>query len=313
MYILVIIDVFSKFIKLYALKKATTRTCLGKIEKYIQEYGRPQGILSDNGPQFVSHRWKTKLHEWEIKEKHTSVRYPQGNPCERYIKVVGECLRILVKNRHNTWGLYLKQVEQCMNYNYNGSTGAVPVEEHFERSCQLEVEKWIQYPPVVKDVCWKNIKDRIVARMKGQAERRNKYQKIKTLGFRRGQLVLIRRSRISNKTKKLSGKLSALYAGPGEINKRLGVNTYLVKMNRKTKNYHLYPYVMRSKSGGHEDREFLGGVRMMKIAENEEKGGKLEWAEVLTEEDQARINKWKGAMENVWTNKKEKWKNKKMV
>lgn len=100
MYILVLLDVFSKVIKLYALKKDTSTTCLKKIRNYIQDYGKPRTILSDNGSQITSGKWKQKLYELGIEEKHTAVRYPQGNPCERYIKIVGECLRILVKNRN---------------------------------------------------------------------------------------------------------------------------------------------------------------------------------------------------------------------
>lgn len=49
-YILAILDTFSKYIKLYALKKATTTAILNKLEnEYIPEIGKPHAILTDNG------------------------------------------------------------------------------------------------------------------------------------------------------------------------------------------------------------------------------------------------------------------------
>jgi hypothetical protein len=52
-YILLCLDVFTKFVKLYALR-AATRTCLQKITKYYtKEVVTPKCILSDNGTQFT--------------------------------------------------------------------------------------------------------------------------------------------------------------------------------------------------------------------------------------------------------------------
>lgn len=65
-------------------------------------------------------------------------------PAERYIKIVGECLRILVKNRHCTWSNHIGEVESFMNYNYNDSTGCLPVELQGEKKCKLKMEEWIE-------------------------------------------------------------------------------------------------------------------------------------------------------------------------
>jgi len=54
-YLIVILDVFSKHIALYAIKKANTRTALKKLkEDYFIRIGKPKAILSDNGTQFTS-------------------------------------------------------------------------------------------------------------------------------------------------------------------------------------------------------------------------------------------------------------------
>lgn len=85
-YVFVLVDIFSKFVNLYTLRKATSTSCLNKIMNYMQEYGKPKSILSDNGSQFTSIRWRQKLRECNIKDKHTAVRYPCGNPCRKIYK-----------------------------------------------------------------------------------------------------------------------------------------------------------------------------------------------------------------------------------
>jgi transposase InsO family protein len=58
-YLLVCLDVFSKYVKLYPLKSATTKSCLNKlINHYFVQVTKPNEILSDNGTQFQSPAWK---------------------------------------------------------------------------------------------------------------------------------------------------------------------------------------------------------------------------------------------------------------
>lgn len=101
--VLVMVDIFSKFTKIYGLRKATSTTCVNSVKKYIEQYGIPKRILSDNGPQFASYKWRTSLRNLGIKEIHTAIRNPRGNPTERYIKTIGECMRIVCHNKHSSW------------------------------------------------------------------------------------------------------------------------------------------------------------------------------------------------------------------
>jgi hypothetical protein len=61
-YILVCLDVFSRFIKLYAQKVNKTRSCLNKmVNRYFAEVITPKVILSDNATQFRSPSWRKQL------------------------------------------------------------------------------------------------------------------------------------------------------------------------------------------------------------------------------------------------------------
>jgi len=54
-YIFVFLDNFSKFVKLYPLKRATSIATTNRmIDNYIPIYGKPKIIVSDYGVQFNS-------------------------------------------------------------------------------------------------------------------------------------------------------------------------------------------------------------------------------------------------------------------
>jgi hypothetical protein len=83
-YILVCYDVFSKHVKLFPPKAATTSACLNKlISHYFLHIINPEVILSDNGTQFHSPFWKSNLESHNVQVRYTAVRHPQSKPSER--------------------------------------------------------------------------------------------------------------------------------------------------------------------------------------------------------------------------------------
>lgn len=74
-YILAALDVYTKFVQLYAIKKADTRTTIYKIfGHYILHFGKPQKIQSDHGFQFTAKAWEKKLKEKGIVLVFSSIR-----------------------------------------------------------------------------------------------------------------------------------------------------------------------------------------------------------------------------------------------
>ena len=94
-YILVCLDVFSKFIKLYTLKSATTKACLNKlINHYFGTVIAPKAILSDNATQFRSPSWRKQLQKHGVEIRFTPIRHPETNPSERYMRDLSKFCRI---------------------------------------------------------------------------------------------------------------------------------------------------------------------------------------------------------------------------
>lgn len=60
-YIISIIGVASKFLVLYALRKANTKEVFNRITDYSRHYGYPENILTNNGTQFTSHGWNRRF------------------------------------------------------------------------------------------------------------------------------------------------------------------------------------------------------------------------------------------------------------
>lgn len=130
------------------------------------------------------------------------------------------------------------------------------------------MERQIKYPPSRGERNWKELKRQVHNRLLSKAEKRNNYHKVVMKEFKVGQRVMIRQDRISSRSKRRSAKLSQLFTGPVMIRKRLGINTYMVKMKGKRRIYrvhnisNLYPYVTRSKNM-EGDQEVLGSIKML--------------------------------------------------
>jgi len=88
-YILVCLDVFTKFVKLCAVRAATTRTYLQNITKhYLADVTCPKCFLSDNGTQFTRTMWKKQLADLAIEVKFFPMIRPKANPIERFMKEI---------------------------------------------------------------------------------------------------------------------------------------------------------------------------------------------------------------------------------
>jgi hypothetical protein len=125
--------VFSKFVKLYPLKAATTKAYLNKIiNNYVVNVTRPKCILSDNGTQFASKNWKNKLAEMNIDVVFSPIPHPQANPSERCRREIGKFCRIYCNEAHKRWPELLSHTEGWLNGMLSDSTGYSPVELIFD-------------------------------------------------------------------------------------------------------------------------------------------------------------------------------------
>jgi transposase InsO family protein len=104
-YLFVCLNVFTKFIKLYTLKSATTKACLQKIaDDYVPHVVKPETILSDHGTQYTSRKWIDGLNELGIDVRFTPIGNPQSNPVERFTREIEKACHIYCEKNQKMAG-----------------------------------------------------------------------------------------------------------------------------------------------------------------------------------------------------------------
>lgn len=229
-YIVVFIDLFSRHVALYALKKATSAAILRKLTTdYIPKIGRPQKIISDNATQFTSRKWYSTLEDEQIAVGHSTVRFPQGNASERVMRELGRIFRTYCHEKHTGWSDYLATIAMWFNVTTHHSTALTPHQLHFGEAPNRVIDKILTRPPAEKgqpthDYLIHLAKDHITKKSKARVQRHDSHHKCETLNV--GDLVLVKTDHQSSASNKTIKKFFLLYKGPFKITKQIGNNAY---------------------------------------------------------------------------------------
>lgn len=129
-YLLVVVDGFTKYCKLYAVNSTSTREVLAALEKYFEYYGRPSRIISDQGTCFTGLEFASKLKNWNIDHVKVAVASPQANgQVERVNRTVKAMLGKLTEPvNHADWTQKLRTIEYALNNTKHSTTGYSPSE-----------------------------------------------------------------------------------------------------------------------------------------------------------------------------------------
>ena len=104
-------DTFTKYTKLYPLKRAATEAEIRSLENFTTLVGKPERILADRGTQFTSKKRTEALKERNIRLVLTSVRYPQANMVERVNREFTRFFRtFLPMDEHKSWYNYVEKI-----------------------------------------------------------------------------------------------------------------------------------------------------------------------------------------------------------
>lgn len=145
-YVFVVLDAFSKLIRLYPLKKATT----------LQ-------------------KWRESLENLGIKVLCSSVRHPQSNPTERVMRELGRLFRTYCEDKHTAWANQITTIENLLNITTHFSTNYAANEIHFGKPIQDDIQKIIKFPieqkidhKLIVTLARENIKKNFSRRLKNQ-------------------------------------------------------------------------------------------------------------------------------------------------
>ena len=127
-YILVVVDHFSKYTNIYAMKNQTAQSVAKHLfEDYVTEHGVPEILHTDQGRQFESRLIQDLCQKLNIQKSRSSPYHPQGaGIVERANRVIKEQLAKYMTDQGGDWDTHIHQVQLAYNTSTHASTGLTP-------------------------------------------------------------------------------------------------------------------------------------------------------------------------------------------
>ena len=247
-FILVIIDVFSKFVQVYPVNKPSARNCLKKLDLFIELCGKPKRVLSDHGTQFTSNVWQEGIKRRGIQPILSSIRHPQSNPSERIMRELSRLFRAYCNDNHTGWIDLLPKINIWLNIIPHESTKVTPYYAHFHREYE-NIFKDLKVPESAGGIPFNPVSDRLIfENLKKSAEERIARNTGKTWKFKEGDKVWLKTPKPSDMKRRLFHKFFHIYSGPFTIESVPHVN--VAKLRHENGDivgqynfYNLKPYV----------------------------------------------------------------------
>lgn len=235
-YIFVVIDNFSKYVKLYALRSATSKAAATKLIDDYHKLIPISTVLSDHGSQFTSSLWSQKLTDAGIRYTFSSIRHPASNPSERVMRELGRIFRAYCSTNNSSWATYLPRVEELFNKLPHSSTGFSPHEIIFNNKPTLPYDhlmyKYLPHSTVPTNRSITELHNTVRNNLKKNAIMRTKTpSKVYELNI--NDLVLLRVPAVSKTSIKKYAKFQFLFDGPYKITAKPYPNVYTLSYLNK--------------------------------------------------------------------------------
>jgi hypothetical protein len=229
-YILVCLDVFSKYVKLYPLKAATTKSSLNKmINHYFIEVVKPQVILSDNGTQFQSPIWKATMYKHGVGVRYSAIRHPQSNPSERCMREISKFCRIYCHANHRKWVELVPHIEYWLHNTVASTNQYTPIEILSGASGSNLFQKYLPPLPrgLTKDDEVQEKIARAYERMKQKIQKRRSKQRRGNSKWKpvMNETVLVRTQHNSDAVAGVTGKFVRPFEGPYIVSRLIPPST----------------------------------------------------------------------------------------
>ena len=110
------------------------------INEILRLHGVPLSIISDRGPQFTSHFWKSFQKGLGTQVNLSTTFHPRTDgQAEHTIQTLEDMLRACVINFKGSWDDHLSLIEFAYNNNYHSSIHMAPYEALYGRRCRSPV------------------------------------------------------------------------------------------------------------------------------------------------------------------------------
>lgn len=126
-YIFAVVDVFLKFVWLYATKSTNAAEVINRLKKQSSVFGNPRRIISDRGSAFASREFRDYCDLERIEHDLITTGIPRANgQVERLNRTLIPLLTKLSAPRPCEWYKHLDVVQLCINTTLHRSIGTTP-------------------------------------------------------------------------------------------------------------------------------------------------------------------------------------------
>ena len=156
--ILVVVDYYSRFLKVAILKSTTSAKIIEAITPMFSRFGVPFSLRTDNGPQFVSEEFESFLQVHGVEHRRTTPLWPQANgEAEHQNSSLLKSLQIANVERKN-WRTELVTWLAAYRSTPQATTGATPFYLMFGREMLPQLRRETVEVPgeEVRDRDWSN-------------------------------------------------------------------------------------------------------------------------------------------------------------
>jgi len=227
-FILVMIDVLSRYAWYKLLASVTSDKIIQFVDDIIIKFGSPKEIIHDNASQFTSNKFKDFLKDKGIKSQNIPIYTAKNNPVERYNRSLGEALSICLSDDKNQqkWIIYLPEIIRKLNNRRNEATQFTPYQVFFgyseSNNCLDPQQQLNDFHEKIMQEAYENSRKKFIHNQ--LSYNINK----KTRQFNIGDIVMVRKHKLSNASIKYNVKLDIKYL-PAEILKMPFSNALLIK------------------------------------------------------------------------------------
>lgn len=224
-YILVMVDGFSRYTWLHALREATSRQIISKLKLTFANFSIPRIIVSDNAKCFTSNEFNAYLFRNCIQGRKIPIYRASGNRSERTLRDVSTLLRCFYHDKQTNWDQDLDAVQMSLNTAKNSSTGYTAFQLMFNHEANNALSNtWNLHDLISHDLSNEEKKlqlQRAVNNIKRSVLRNRKRERYSPAKrqhpFRKNSIVFYKTHYLSDKAKKFSKKLGMKFCGPYKI------------------------------------------------------------------------------------------------
>ena len=131
-YIITLIDVYSRFVRCYAVETIPSRNIIDSLTTWIKNYGTTKFFFTDNGKQYTSGTIQTFYKKNQIKHILAPRYSPQSNGLSETInRPIKNILRIY---KSHDIGYIISRIENFFNYSTHTRIGLSPYEIIYKHS-----------------------------------------------------------------------------------------------------------------------------------------------------------------------------------